>query len=233
MCKIRLQRKFDRVYHSASIDRNSSARLRSESVKYRTQFSHAIPPYRNHKCNPCVISSRLPIFPSIPVYGNDDHLAKNITPPRCFPFASAARSPESFRSFEHRPCSASKKEKKEGKKKATSLFIVVRFFPPLQPCILATRLGDKFISKFHRSYVRRWIDFRIVGKKWKEMFRDVGGRKKKRTIRKNGVELVVKCAFLRPLVTAGNRAKDDTVERVGEPDPQIWRRRSLTRVISQ
>lgn len=51
------------------------------------------------------------------------------------------------------------------------------------------------------------------------MERDVGGRKKKRTIRKNGLELVVKCAFLRPLVTAGNRAKDDTVERVGESDP--------------
>lgn len=176
MCKIRLQRKFDRVYHSASIDRNSSARLRSESVKYRTQFSHAMPPYRNHKCNPCVISSRrLPIFPSIPVYGNDDYLAKNITPPRCFPFASAARSPESFRSFEHRPCSASKKEKKEREKKATSLFIVVHFFPPLQPCILTTRLGDKFISKFYRSYVSkmdrlqdRWTN----GRRWKEMLEE-------------------------------------------------------------
>lgn len=173
MCKIRLQRKFDRVYHSASIDRNSSARLRSESVKNRTQFSHAIPPYRNHKCNPCVISSRrLPIFPSIPVYGNDDYLVKNITPPRCFPFASAARSPESFRSFEHRPCSASKKEKKGRRKKRQrrwSLFIVVRFFlPPFNRVFSRRDLVTNSSRNFIEVTFRRWIDFRIVGRMEKD-----------------------------------------------------------------
>lgn len=50
--------------------------------------------------------------------GRLSNLAKNIIPPPCFPFASAVRSPESFRRFEHQ-CSVSKKEKKkkrEGKK---------------------------------------------------------------------------------------------------------------------
>lgn len=130
-------------------------------MKYRTQFSHAIPPYREiTRVIPC---NFLATITNIPFYSclwkrRSLNLAKNIVPPPCFPLASAACSPKNFRRFERQPCSVSKKEKKGGEEKKASTMLPLSsfaFFSLPSTCIYHARdFVTNSIQKFYRSYVR-------------------------------------------------------------------------------
>lgn len=164
------------------------------------------------------------------------NLAKNIIPPPCFPFA--VRSPESFRRFEHQRSVSKKEKKKKGRgKKASTMSLYRRslFSPSTQVfSILATRLREKFdssrnftdVNLLHLTFEdgealrwmkRRWTSIEKDGKSF-----DPRGITIRTVITKSRIRIggKVSCrrdatsgAFLRPLATADNSAKD-TAERV-------------------